>query len=107
MSIDEMIEEAGGDRAHLSADLITEIVTQDALTAYEGREEELTPEVMRELERRVVPSPPDPNGGEHLSEMEYLPAGGTLRGYGRADPPAEEHRAGCDKFRAMREGSKE
>src|SRR5208282_2874787 len=48
MTIDQMIEEAGGDRAHLSADLLAELVQQDALAAYERREEELTPEMMRE-----------------------------------------------------------
>src|SRR5258708_21434757 len=94
MSIDEMIEEAGGDRAHLSADLITEIVTQDALTAYERREEELAPEVMRELERRGVLSVRVPQGRERPSQIDYPRRGQTVRGYGPGAPPG-----GCPRKR--------
>jgi preprotein translocase subunit SecA len=107
ISIDEMIEEAGGDRAHLSADLITEVVQQDALAAYERREEELTPEVMRELERRVVLSVLDRKWREHLYEMDYLREGISLRGYGQRDPLVEYQREGYDMFSAMMEGIKE
>jgi preprotein translocase subunit SecA len=107
ISIDGMIEEAGGDRAHLSADLITEVVQQDALAAYERREEELTPEVMRELERRVVLSVLDRKWREHLYEMDYLREGISLRGYGQRDPLVEYQREGYDMFSAMMEGIKE
>jgi preprotein translocase subunit SecA len=107
ISADEMIEQAGGERAHLSADLITEAVRQDALGAYERREEELTPEVMRELERRVVLSVLDRKWREHLYEMDYLREGITLRGYGQRDPLVEYQREGYDMFSAMMEGIKE
>jgi preprotein translocase subunit SecA len=107
MTLEEMLEEAGGDRAHMTADLITEVVTQDALTAYERREEELTPEVMRELERRVVLSVLDRKWREHLYEMDYLREGITLRGYGQRDPLVEYQREGYDMFSAMMEGIKE
>jgi preprotein translocase subunit SecA len=107
ISIDETIEEAGGDRAHLSADLITEVVQQDALGAYERREEELTAEVMRELERRVVLSVLDRKWREHLYEMDYLREGISLRGYGQRDPLVEYQREGYDMFSAMMEGIKE
>jgi len=107
ISIDGMIEEAGGDRAHLSADLITEVVQQDAVAAYERREEELTPEVMRELERRVVLSVLDRKWREHLYEMDYLREGISLRGYGQRDPLVEYQREGYDMFSAMMEGIKE
>ena len=73
---DEVIEEAGG-RPGLSADLISEVVKQDAMEAYERREQELTPEVMRELERRVVLSVLDRKWREHLYEMDYLREGIT------------------------------
>jgi preprotein translocase subunit SecA len=107
ISADGVIEQAGGERAHLSADLITEIVAQDALAAYERREEELTPEVMRELERRVVLSVLDRKWREHLYEMDYLREGITLRGYGQRDPLVEYQREGYDMFTAMMEGIKE
>jgi preprotein translocase subunit SecA len=107
ISIEGMIEEAGGDRSHLSADLIAEVVQQDAVAAYERREEELTPEVMREFERRVVLSVLDRKWREHLYEMDYLREGISLRGYGQRDPLVEYQREGYDMFSAMMEGIKE
>jgi len=107
ISEDGVIEEAGGQRAGLSAELITEVVKQDALEAYERREQELTAEVMRELERRVVLSVLDRKWREHLYEMDYLREGITLRGYGQRDPLVEYQREGYDMFSAMMEGIKE
>jgi preprotein translocase subunit SecA len=107
MTIDDLIEEAGGERAGLSADLITEVVKQDALAAYERREEELGSEVMRELERRVVLSVLDRKWREHLYEMDYLREGITLRGYGQRDPLVEYQREGYDMFNSMMDGIKE
>ena len=106
ISEDEVIDEAGG-RPGLSADMITEMVKQDATEAYERREQELTPEVMRELERRVVLSVLDRKWREHLYEMDYLREGITLRGYGQRDPLVEYQREGYDMFSAMMEGIKE
>jgi preprotein translocase subunit SecA len=107
MTVDQMIDRAGGDRARLSADLISELVQEDALAAYERREQELTPEMMRELERRVVLSVLDRKWREHLYEMDYLREGITLRGYGQRDPLVEYQREGYDMFSAMMEGIKE
>jgi preprotein translocase subunit SecA len=107
MTIDDLIEEAGGDRSGLSAELITEVVKQDALAAYERREEELGSEVMRELERRVVLSVLDRKWREHLYEMDYLREGITLRGYGQRDPLVEYQREGYDMFSSMMDGIKE
>jgi preprotein translocase subunit SecA len=106
ISEDEVIDEAGG-RPGLSADMITEVVKQDALEAYERREQELTPDVMRELERRVVLSVLDRKWREHLYEMDYLREGINLRGYGQRDPLVEYQREGYDMFNAMMEGIKE
>jgi preprotein translocase subunit SecA len=107
ITLDQLLEEIEGDRAHLSADLITEVVTEDALAAYERREEELTPDVMRELERRVVLSVLDRKWREHLYEMDYLREGITLRGYGQRDPLVEYQREGYDMFSTMMDGIKE
>jgi preprotein translocase subunit SecA len=107
ISIDETIEQAGGERAHLTGDLLTEMVQEDALAAYQRREDELTPEVMRELERRVVLSVLDRKWREHLYEMDYLREGISLRGYGQRDPLVEYQREGYDMFSAMMEGIKE
>jgi preprotein translocase subunit SecA len=107
MTIDQVIEEAGGERAGLSAELITEVIQEDALAAYERREQELEPEVMRELERRVVLSVLDRKWREHLYEMDYLREGINLRGYGQRDPLVEYQREGYDMFSSMMDGIKE
>jgi preprotein translocase subunit SecA len=107
VSIDDVVEEAGGERAGLSGEFITEVVRRDAHDAYERREEELGSEVMRELERRVVLSVLDRKWREHLYEMDYLREGIGLRGYGQRDPLVEYQREGYDMFTAMMDGIKE
>ena len=107
ISVDDVIEDVGGERAGLSGEFITEAVITDAQAAYERREEEFGSEVMRELERRVVLSVLDRKWREHLYEMDYLREGVGLRAYGQRDPLVEYQREGYDMFGAMMEGIKE
>ena len=107
ITIDKVIEEAGGERAGLSTDFLTEVMRQDAQAAYDRREAELTPEVMRELERRVVLSVLDRKWREHLYEMDYLRDGIGLRAWAQRDPLVEYQREGFDMFSEMMEGIKE
>ena len=107
ITIDDVIEDAGGDRAGLTGEFITEAVIADAQAAYERREEEFGSEVMREVERRVVLSVLDRKWREHLYEMDYLREGIGLRGYGQRDPLIEYQREGYDMFSAMMDGIKE
>ena len=107
VSVQDVVEEAGGDRAGLSTEFLTEVIQADARAAYERREAEYGPEVMRELERRVVLSVLDRKWREHLYEMDYLREGIGLRGYGQRDPLIEYQREGYDMFNAMMEGIKE
>ncbi len=107
MTVDQLIEDAGGERSHLSSDFIAQAVKEDAQSAYANREQELTPDVMREVERRVVLSVLDRRWREHLYEMDYLREGVSLRGYGQRDPLIEYQREGYDMFTAMMDGIKE
>ncbi len=107
ITVDELVEQAGGDRTHLTREFIAETVKADAHAAYERRTEELTPEVMRDVERRVVLSVLDRKWREHLYEMDYLREGVSLRGYGQRDPLIEYQREGYDMFTAMMDGIKE
>jgi preprotein translocase subunit SecA len=107
VTIDEVVAEAGGERSHLTGELLDELIKEDAHAAYKRREEELTPEVMREVERRVVLSVLDRKWREHLYEMDYLREGVSLRGYGQRDPLIEYQREGYDMFTAMMDGIKE
>ena len=107
LTVGDLIEEAGGDRSGLSREFITETIQADAHAAYDRREAELTPWVMREFERRVVLSVLDRKWREHLSEMEHLREGIGLRVMTQRDPLIEYQREGFDMFNSMMEGIKE
>jgi preprotein translocase subunit SecA len=107
LSIEELVEEEGGERSFLNAETITERMQADAQAAYDRREEELTPEVMRDLERRVILSVLDTKWREHLYEMDYLQSGIHMRGHAQRDPLIEYQREGFELFTAMMDAIKE
>ncbi len=80
---------------------------EDARAQWAKREEELTPEVTRQLERRVVLSVLDRKWREHLYEMDYLKEGIGLRAMAQRDPLVEYQREGFDMFAAMLDSLKE
>ncbi|MBV9792377.1 MAG: preprotein translocase subunit SecA [Actinobacteria bacterium] len=106
VTVEELEDDAGG-KANLTADTIIDVVAEDARAAYERRETELTPEIMREFERRVVLSVLDRKWREHLYEMDYLREGIGLRAMAQRDPLIEYQREGFDMFNAMMDGIKE
>ena len=107
MTVDDVVQEAGGDRAGLSTEQLSQLLIDDAQAAYDAREEELGSEVMRELERRVVLQVLDRKWREHLYEMDYLREGIGLRAYSQRDPLVEYQREGFDMFAAMLDAIKE
>jgi preprotein translocase subunit SecA len=107
LSIDEAIEQAGGERSDLTRDFLVEEIVADANSAYDYREEDLGEEVLRELERRVLLSVIVRKWREHLYEMDYLREGISLRALAQRDPLVEYQREGFDMFGAMMEGIKE
>ncbi|GLW05322.1 protein translocase subunit SecA [Microtetraspora sp. NBRC 13810] len=108
LTVDQVVEEeGGGNREELTADRLNERIKADALAGYDGREEELGAETMRELERRVVLSVLDRKWREHLYEMDYLQEGIGLRAMAQRDPLIEYQREGFDMFAAMLDGIKE
>ncbi|MBB6350786.1 preprotein translocase subunit SecA [Nonomuraea muscovyensis] len=106
ITVDALAEEAGG-REELTAEFISERIKQDALAAYDRREQELGSEAMREFERRVILSVLDRKWREHLYEMDYLREGIGMRAYAQKDPQIEYQREGFEMFAAMLEGIKE
>ncbi|MBK7621416.1 MAG: preprotein translocase subunit SecA [Kineosporiaceae bacterium] len=106
ITVDEVIEEAGG-REGVTHDMLVRELTADAQVAYERREQALGAEVMRELERRVVLSVLDRKWREHLYEMDYLQEGIGLRAMAQRDPLVEYQREGFGMFQAMTEAIKE
>src|SRR6266498_1269657 len=106
VTLDDLIEEAGGLEG-LDKEFLEVQLKDDAHAAYDRREEELTPEVVRELERRVLLEVIDRKWREHLYEMDYLQEGVGLRAYAQRDPLVEYQREGFDMFAQMLEGIKE
>ena len=91
-------------RASGSTDQIYDLVMDEAKTFYAHREEELTPEVMREVERQVMLRIIDQRWREHLEEMDYLNEGINLRAMGQKDPLVEWQREGFEMFGQMMHG---
>ena len=59
---------------------------EDIVSAYDDREEELGPELMRALERFMLLQIIDERWREHLHDMDYLREGIHLRGFAQIDP---------------------
>lgn len=67
-------------------DLLVEKLNEYSAKAYEMREQEMTPELMREAERNFMLRTITRKWIEHLASMEYLREGIGLRGYAQVDP---------------------
>jgi preprotein translocase subunit SecA len=72
LTIDDIVEEAGGERNTIDPEFLTQQVKDDAAAAYATREEELGSDALRELERQVLLAVIDRKWREHLYEMDYL-----------------------------------
>ncbi len=82
-------------------DALEEHFVAEAMTAYEAKEEAVTPDVMRELERVVLLNITDTKWREHLYEMDYLQEGIHLRAYAQRDPLVEYQREAFEMFEAL------
>ena len=103
---EQMLAEIGGAVA-LDSEYLLEKVLADSRQAYQTRESQLTPTVMRELERKILLSVLDRKWREHLYEMDYLQEGIGLRAMAQRDPLVEYQREGFDLFTAMMDAMKE
>ena len=103
---EQMLAEIGGAVA-LDSEYLLEKILQDSRQAYQNREAQLTPTVMRELERKILLSVLDRKWREHLYEMDYLQEGIGLRAMAQRDPLVEYQREGFDLFAAMMDAMKE
>jgi preprotein translocase subunit SecA len=77
---------------------VYDTVMVEATNYYNKREEELGPELMREIERQVMLRIIDQRWLEHLAEMDYLQEGINLRAMGQKDPLVEWQREGYEHF---------
>ena len=84
-----------------SSGALYETLATEALERYEDREETLTPEVMRQVERQIMMRLIDQRWRDHLYEMDYLREGIHLRAMGQRDPAMEWQREGFEMFGQM------
>ena len=87
-----------------ATDQIYDTVMSEATTHYAKREEELGPELMREVERHVMLQIIDQRWREHLGEMDYLQEGINLRAMGQQDPLVQWQSEGFSMFGQMIHG---
>ena len=103
---EELIAKVGSASA-IDAEYLTAQILEDATLAYDKRQSDLGPDVLRELERKVLLSVLDRKWREHLYEMDYLQEGIGLRAMAQRDPLVEYQREGYELFAAMMDGIKE
>ncbi len=80
---------AGADPATLNHDQLSDAIAEAVAKKYEDKEKQLTPEVMRWLERRIILDVVDGQWKDHLLSLDHLKEGIGLRGYGQKDPLVE------------------
>jgi preprotein translocase subunit SecA len=90
VTVDELREDLGD----ITRDTLLEEFQDDARDAYSAKEEELTPDLMRELERYVILQVVDQRWREHLESMDYLREGVHLRAMAQKDPLVEYQHEG-------------
>ncbi|MEK7448396.1 MAG: preprotein translocase subunit SecA [Planctomycetota bacterium] len=86
---------------------IETIILNKVKAQYEERENRLTPDYMRKLERYILLDKIDETWKEHLYAMDHLKSGVGLRGYAQVDPKIEYKREGYRLFDRLIESIKD
>ena len=92
------------DWTQISRDELLDRLEDDAVDAYERREEEVGSELMRDVERWALLQTVDTHWREHLLNMDYLREGIHLRGLAQKDPLSEYRVEGHTMFDELMEG---
>ncbi|HYH54854.1 MAG TPA: preprotein translocase subunit SecA [Solirubrobacterales bacterium] len=82
-------------------DQLKEALDDDAMSAYDEREEQLGEELMRYLERSILLQVIDNRWREHLFDMDYLREGIHLRGFAQIDPLVAYKNEGYSMFEEL------
>ena len=80
---------------------ISDKLKEEALNIYKQKEEEITSDQMRELERVVMLKVVDEKWMNHIDSMDELKNGIGLRAYGQKDPVVQYRLEGFDMFDEM------
>ena len=85
----------------ITVEQIKQDLLDKAIAFYNAKEQELTPPVMREIERYVLLKMVDQKWMDHIDAMQELRRGIGLRAYGQHDPKLEYKREGFEMLDAM------
>ena len=96
-------QEGGESLRDVGRDALLEDLKAQVRDAYDRKEKELGPELMRFLEKNFMLQVIDHHWKDHLLGMDHLRDGIGLRGYGQKDPLIEYKREGYDLFAGMME----
>ncbi|MGM8366827.1 preprotein translocase subunit SecA [Virgibacillus sp. W0181] len=80
---------------------IKDFLMEKVRARYDQKEEELTPEQMREFEKVILLRTVDTKWMDHIDQMDQLRQGIHLRAYGQNDPLREYQMEGYSMFEAM------
>src|SRR5690625_895478 len=80
---------------------IKAILMERIIARYDQKEEELSPEQMREFEKVILLRVVDSKWMDHIDQMDQLRQGIHLRAYGQNDPLREYQLEGYNMFEAM------
>ena len=82
-------------------DKLKDALDDDAMSAYDEREQQLGEELMRHLERSILLQVIDNRWREHLYDMDYLREGIHLRGFAQIDPLVAYKNEGFGMFEEL------
>jgi preprotein translocase subunit SecA len=85
----------------LRLEVLTDLLKEQARTAYQKREEQIGVEDLRGLERYIILQIIDNQWVAHLQDMEHMKEGIGLRGYGQLDPLREYKKEGYALFEEL------
>ena len=86
---------------HQDVNALYEEAMENAVQFYESREQELTPDVMRQVEGQIMLRILDQRWRDHLYSMDYLKEGIHLSAMGQKNPLTEWQREGFEMFETM------
>ncbi len=82
----------------MTAEQVAARVSELAAKVFEDKEQQVGPELMRQLEKHVMLNVLDQSWKEHLARMDYLRQGIHLRGYAQKQPKQEYKRESFELF---------
>lgn len=87
--------------AGLHEEGLKERIVTELMTAYQAKEQHVSPEVLRQVEKSILLQSLDVHWKEHLAAMDHLRQGIHLRGYAQKNPVQEYKRESFTMFADM------